>query len=202
MFSNTYYITVLVVLLFMGYTSLFWLSKHSSFFRGEDWIRYTSTLYSLGIICTVIALLFNMNAQTTQAEQNHAQLFATQTQNGFITIEDEFRRADPYLSALYKSMNPDNAIIQGIPNATVDLAKDARMEVHMANVIFQRIENVVIQNPDVNWDDPKGRYYEWLTTWRQWFQSERLQEIWKENSKTFYSQEFVNWMNDHLQEKY
>lgn len=182
---------MLVILLFIIYSIGYWATDtlHSDKVR-----NYASLVVQFGGIISLVVLLFDVSAKEGVRQATEAKSFALQSENSFIDIEEQFQRSYPYLARLYDSMNPIFPPPEKYPD--VDEDKDRAMEVHIANVIFQKIENVLLENPEE--DFTKGKHSEWLRTWQLWFTSPRLREIWEQSKTIFYAPEAVDWIEKNL----
>jgi hypothetical protein len=184
---------IIVAVIFFFYSIAYWSSPK---FRSDIVRNYVSLVVQLGAIFSLIILLFDVSAKETARQATEARSFALQTEQSFIDLEGQFQRNYPYLARLYRSMNPIFDELQEIPLPEVDNDKDRSMEIHIANIIFQKIENVLLENP--NADFTKGKFSEWLRTWKLWFSSPRLREIWEESKNVFYADETVAWIENNL----
>lgn len=183
----------IILIIFIIYSIGYWTSPK---FESSKVRNYVSLIVQLGAVISLVMLLFDVNHKENTRQAMEAKSFALQTENAFIDLEGQFQRAYPYLAKLYVSMNPQFSELQEIPLPEVDEAKDRTMEVHMANILFQRIENVLLENPDA--DFSQGKHGEWLRTWISWFSSPRLREIWQESKNIFYAHETVDWIDTNL----
>ena len=153
---------LIVLLLFVLYSIFYWTSDTADSPKFRD---YASLVVQLGGVISLVVLLFEISQKETSRQNVEARNFALQTENSFIELEEEFQNWYPYLNRLYRSMNPQFAHeFEDLPPPEVDLAKDKILEIHMANVIFQKIENVLMEN--IHADFTRGKESEWLTTWR------------------------------------
>jgi hypothetical protein len=188
------WILMTVLFLFLLYSIGYWASDA---FSSPKVRNYVNLIVNLGSVITVTIVLFDLTAKETVRQEQEAKAFAHQTENSFIDLEQEFRRSYPYLGKLYQSMNPHLDELQTTPIPEVDdPAKEENMEIHTALIIFQKIENVLLENPRA--DFGQGKYSEWLRTWRTWFQSPRLREIWEQSKHIYYADETVDWIERNL----
>lgn len=185
---------------FVIYTFLFWATP--LFEKRGKFLDFVSSLYYMGIIVTALAFGLELAARQERTEVEDARIRVADAEKGFIEIENIFRKTDPYLSRLYREMNPQNQILQNLPAPTnLDSNRETRLEVHIADIIFQQIENV-LQNEKYTFQNGNsasgGTHREWVQTWRTWFKSPRLRAIWEQNKATFYNKRTQEWIDRYI----
>jgi hypothetical protein len=155
----------------------------------------------MGVIVTFLALAVELISRQEQQVSEQTRSRISDAEKGFIQIENIFREMDPYLSALYREMNPQNTLLQNLPNppvSRVDPVQETRLENHVANIIFQQMENILQNTSELGGG---GRFHpapEWIRTWQTWFQSPRLQKMWNLNKDIFYSRAAVEWIDRNI----
>lgn len=180
-----------VLLAFLLYSILFWLTP---MFYNKKFLSYAASLYHLGIVITVVAIVFDLILRQKMIQEEKGRARIHSAEKGFIRIEDIFRKMDPYLARMYKEMNPQQSDSFPLSHEQdLDPDREKRLEVHMANIIFQEIENVLETN---QFGLHNHQYHqEWIRTWKTWFQSPILQSIWQENKNIFYSPQMVEFVD-------
>jgi len=120
---------------------------------------------------------------------------------GFIDIEKTFMQYYPELLPLYKEINNPHHPIQKLPvPKNIDQVKRRAYETNICNIIIQRIENtysaVVHLGELGNFDRARSQEFaEWVSTWRQWFLSPTLRNVWNFNKARLFSkqtQQFID----------
>jgi hypothetical protein len=172
---------VIYMVYIVSYWSIPWLQK-------TKWLNFTLTLFNLSLVFTLVVLAFEADDREKENKRKVSGEFNEDTERFFTDIEDKFLK-NRYLLPLYKSMYPNNPVVQRIPiPKDFDWAEARRAEPPMANIIFQRIENMIftllVENPSVS-ASAQSDLVSWLATWELWLSSPILQELWKYDKVMF-----------------
>lgn len=183
---------IVALVFFSVYVLLYWSTP---WFAKDSWHKFVQSLFSLGVIFTVISIA--VDAAKKEEEQKRAQLLVMNqnTELYFTDIINKFALLDPFSFPLYREMNPQNPEVQKmdiVPDLQSNpeaLAKSKRVTAYLANIIFQRMENVIqyfledTSKPLRSNED----FLSWQRSWQQWLSSPTLRDMWKYD-KVFYSQ--------------
>ena len=176
---NIFKTLVLVVII---YSIFFW------FFKMETTSRLIKFISDLGVIIAIVGFILTQLNKIERREDEDITDFNEQQERGFIEIETKFLEYYPELFPLYKEMHLENKILQSVPNPPkIDPIKRVQFECNMFNIITQRIENILASSLNFEEFKQSATYNEWVRTWRQWFQSPILRNLWNVNRSYYFA---------------
>lgn len=196
--SSSRTLSMLAVLFFVTYIGLYW---STTWFSQEKWFRFVQTLFSLGVIFTVISIAVEAGEKEEENQRARLLMMNQNTELYYTDILLKFAEYDPYSFPLYREMNPQNPTLGSLSidhprgSSTKEPDKVWRISTYLANVIFQRIENMLQYFLGLSQTkNTREDLASWESTWVQWFSSPTLREIWKYD-KVYYmktTQDYVD----------
>lgn len=182
MISTTIIVIVVIVILIMA-TIVFWSVGQDA--KG-NLKRYSVVITGVGIILVFLTFIYEAIFQEKEEKAIDRDNYLALTSSGWIGIEKDVYTNYPYLERLYSQIYPDIPIV--VPQVS-DPIKQRDMEVHMCQILFQNLDNVFVSNGglSISWETQQP---EWLYTFRSWFTSEIVKEVWS-RAKRLYSSEMI-----------
>jgi hypothetical protein len=187
-------LSIILIIALLLYTVIFWTFR---IYKNEEWIKYTESIYHLGVLIALISFLVDQNNTKKQEEDKLINEIIRNEEVGFIDIEQNFLENFPTLFPLYKELNQHNKILQAIPiPKNIDPIQKAQLEINMCNIIIQRIANTYLNGLQLKGYFDTAEYKEWLLTWREWFNSPTLLRVWNTNKNIFFSKRTVYYIDN------
>lgn len=181
--TNTITISVgiVVVVLFLLATVVFWTTNHSA---KMNMTNYAALVSSVGIIFVFITFIYQQSGFARQEEARTIDRYLQLTSSGWIDVEKEVIANYPYLERWYSQIYPGIPI--NLPYVK-DTIKQRDMEIHISQILIQNIENIFIANGglSITWATQQT---EWYNTFKSWMSSPIMQEVWS-YVKPFFSHE-------------
>lgn len=181
---TTILVTSLVLVLVL--TVLFWATPLG---KSDQLGLYIGTLGAVGLVVAVVSIVVGIRIADDQRRRSQVTDEVALDQVSWSNLERRFLE-QPGLVRLYKQMYADNPVVQQLvdpdpPPASTsnDPALPTATEIHMANILFQVIENVNAASPLTahGWDDLAA----WLAVFRSWLRSPILLRQWQMNKSLF-----------------
>lgn len=183
-----YVILIFVAITFIGLTFLYWGNNNI------DKLILTQYVNSLMILSTFVAL-FSLIITNRFYSLNSKKLELSNVlhnfENSYMGLEKLFMEYYPYSIDLYQQIYNNYKFIQDIncDEMNMDINKKKMINSHLSSIIFQNIENTIINLESIN-SDEKNLFDElhnkWYKIWSNWFNSSILKNEWK-YKKDFYS---------------
>lgn len=191
-----YIVSITLITAMIFYTFIFF---YYGLANKPIWITYTQTLFNLGVIVAIIGFVLDRVYRMHQQDVDYQNQLTRQQKQGFMNIEQEFMHHYPELFPFYKEIHQQNHQLQSLSNPkNIDQTKKSELESIMSNLMIQSIENIYSSIKLVPDYQSSSEYIEWTNTWKQWFKSPTLRQIWKINKAIYFSQNTVNFIDNEI----
>jgi hypothetical protein len=161
----------------------------------RKFIGYFTIMNAFTLASSMLIIINQQKASQVNEEYKYVTTHTVEQERAFIDTGTIFMQEYPYSFRLYQEMNSNDAIISSLPAPNVDdETKRVIIETVLAKNVIQRIENTynILTSEHVDWSKPEN--IEWINTWRIWFRSKRLNEIWQRN-KVLYNSIFAQFLD-------
>lgn len=159
-------------------------------------VAFFTVISSLALGTAFLTVVFQQ-AQAVRQEQQHAtETVINQESQGYLDLQQLLSQGLPDTFVLVQQLNQNNRTLQRLAPPPVDNASTAYAKQALAcHAILERVETVFLSlgGPSADWTLP-NRNAQWLRTWRSWFRSPLLRQIWADTKfrYTFDTQNFVD----------
>jgi hypothetical protein len=170
--------------------------------------QYTRTMYYSGLVLGIMGLILSAEAALLQETSSTIQLYNREKESALTMVNEKFLQYFPDSQRLYFQMNATKPMFsQDAPSSLNSTsARQIMVENVLANIVFRRIEEIVLTNASfqnfasvqqtLRGDSTEDVFLtpSLVRTWKSWFQSALLRDLWQQNKTEYTSQtrEFID----------
>jgi hypothetical protein len=148
---------------------------------------YITVISAVSTLVIVLSNMQQIREFVLKSQQRDIENYRKMTNNAWIDVEKLFMDNSPKLNRLYREIFNDKDI-PNPPEITPDIIS---METHMAMILIQTVENVLLDYNDIDIND------KWIMVFRQWFNSNIVRDVWNKR-KIYYTDRFQHIVNTYL----
>lgn len=179
-------VLLIVVLTLFITTYIYW---ETSIGDNPKFMRYITVISAVSTLVIVLSNMYQIREFVIKSQQRDIDNYRKTTNNALIDVEKLFMDNSPKLNRLYREIFDD----KDIPNPPEITPEIISMETHMAMILIQTVENVLLDYNDIDIDiDDK-----WIMVFRQWFRSNIVRDLWNKR-KIYYTDRFQHIVNTYL----
>jgi len=184
------YVAIFLIVFIVIFVSITYVFFNTKIGTSKRFINYVQTLSVFSISCFVLSIIISLQTtQKTDVDKINSQLVKS-SDKYWIELQRIFMDKYPYLETLYSQLY---GLSVPLPTLTdKDLTESKILEIHVCNILFQIIENIIFIQKNVIDTSIENNEYQWTSIFVAWSKSQIFQDNWKiyknfygENTKKF-----------------